>query len=123
MLKLGKKFLLFAMGGGSYVGLELLWRQRSHGSMFFVGGLCFLLLGRLERTKLPLSMKGVAGSGVITGVELLTGMAVNRKHQIWDYRGMPANYRGQICLLYSVFWVPVSLFGMALYKKLDRRLK
>ena len=121
-LKLRKHALMFAVGGGGYVGLELLWRQRSHASMFLAGGISFLLLGRLGKTKLPATAKGIAGSGLITGVELLAGLLFNRKHQVWDYRSMPINYRGQICLLYSLFWIPVSFAGMALYKGIDRRI-
>ena len=114
-----KKSLLFFLGGGGYVGLELLWRGRSHGSMFLAGGSCFLLLGRLSRKKLPLPVKGAAGAGIITGVELLTGLLCNRDHRVWDYRQPPFNYRGQICLLYTLLWVPVSLGGMALYRVIE----
>ena len=116
--------VLFAIGGLGYVGLELFWRGRSHGSMFLAGGSCFLLLGWL-RKKLPrLSLPGRAllGAGVITWVELLTGFVFNRSYQVWDYRNMPVNLLGQICLPFSLLWLPVSLGAMALYGWLDRIL-
>ena len=112
-----KHFRLFALGGGAYVGLEVLFRGRSHGSMFLAGGSCFLLLGRLGR--LPLYWRGLAGSGVITAVELATGFLVNRDHRVWDYRSMPWNFRGQICLPFSLLWIPMGLAGTALYRALD----
>ncbi len=115
-----KKALLFAFGGGAYVGLELLWRRRSHGSMFFAGGLCFLLVGKLR--KLPLILRGLVGSLVITAVELLFGLTVNRDHRIWDYRAVPGNFRGQICPLFSVLWIPVSLFAGWLYAKMECKM-
>ena len=117
-----RKALLFAAGGCGYVGLELLWRGWSHGSMFFAGGTCFLLLGKLNRTdpKLPLALRGVAGAGVITMVELLTGLLVNRQYTVWDYRGTPLNFCGQVCLPFSLLWIPVSLGAMALYEGVDR---
>jgi len=111
---------MFALGGTAYVGLELLWRGRSHGSMFAAGGLCFLLLGRLRRAKLPLAVKGVLGAGIITAVELCTGILANRHYTVWDYRDMPANLDGQICLPYSLLWVPVSLIAMELHRIVDR---
>ena len=119
-----KKPLLFVLGGGSYVGLELLWRGRSHSSMFLAGGSCFLLLGVLERhgAQLIVPLRAAAGAGIITAVELLTGLIANRNYQVWDYRQMPLQYRGQICLPYALLWVPVGLSAMALYRLLDQKL-
>ena len=117
-----KKVVLFAVGGGSYVGLEFLWRGRSHGSMFLAGGSCFLLLGALSRKKLSLPVKSAAGTGIITAVELLTGLIFNRDHSVWDYRDMPLHFRGQICLPYMLLWAPLSLGAMALYRGLSRLL-
>ena len=112
-----KKLFLFTFGGCAYVTLELLWRGRSHGSMFFAGGSCFMLLGKLHHTepKLPIPAQAAVGSGIITGVELLTGLLVNRDYGVWDYRKMPMNYHGQVCLPYSLLWIPVSLCAMVLY--------
>lgn len=104
------------------MGLELLWRGRSHGSMFLAGGSCFLLLGALTKSRLPLLLRPVAGAGIITAVELLVGLLFNRDHKVWDYRKMPANYRGQICLPFCLLWVPISLGAMALYPLLDKHL-
>ena len=106
---------LFAVGGGAYVGMELLWRGRSHPSMLAAGGLSFLLLGKLRETGLPDLIKPMAGAGIITAVELGIGLLVNRNYRVWDYRGLPMNYRGQICLPFSLLWIPVSALGMALY--------
>src|SRR5574344_2080860 len=72
-MKIGKYLSLFCVGGGAYVGLELLYRGRSHISMFGAGGLCFLLLGRLRKEQLPIPAKVGAGAGMITAVELATG--------------------------------------------------
>ena len=119
-----KKSILFAAGGCSYMVLELLWRGWSHSSMFFAGGSCFLLLGKLNRTqpRLPLPFRAVAGAGIITGVELLTGLLVNREYAVWDYRQVPGNFHGQICLPFSLLWVPISLGAMTLYEVADSRL-
>ncbi len=119
-MKLWKHFLLFYLGGMGYSGLELLWRGRTHGSMFTLGGVCFLLLGKLGRLPMNLLSKAAAGSALVTAGELLTGLAVNRRYRVWDYRSLPLNFRGHICLLYSLLWMPVSLAGMALHRLLDR---
>ena len=111
----------FALGGSAYVGLELLWRRRSHSSMFLAGGTCFLLLGGLRKLPLPVPVRALLGAAAITGVELGTGMLVNRDYRAWDYRDMPANFRGQICLPYSLLWVPVSIAAMGLHSLLERK--
>ena len=111
-----KKSTLFTLGGGVYVGLEMLWRGRSHISMFAAGGICFLLLGKLRRIPGRL----ILGPAVITAVELATGLLVNRDYGVWDYRGVPGNFLGQICPLYTLLWLPVSLAGMGLYSLAER---
>ena len=123
MANIWKKSMMFAAGGCSYMGLELLWRGWSHSSMFLAGGSCFLLLGELSKAnKIPLPLRMLAGAGVITAVELTAGLLANRDHTVWDYRNMPMNYRGQICLPFSLMWMPISLFGMSLYGVLDKKI-
>ena len=120
-----RKCILFYLGGSAYFILELLWRGRSHGSMFLLGGACFLLIGTLSRKlrRLTLSMQLLLSAGVVTFLELLTGLLVNRSYQVWDYRRMPCNYRGQICLSYAMLWIPVSLLAILLYNAADRTLE
>ena len=117
-----KRSALFVTGGCSYVGLELLWRGWSHGSMFLAGGSAFLLLGGLGRRVRSLPVRAVVGAGVITAVELAVGLIANRDYGVWDYRHVPGNFCGQICLPYCLLWMPVSLIGMDLYAVLERKL-
>lgn len=124
MVDIWKKPALFFLGGGSYVLVELLWRGRSHISMFFAGGTCFLLLGGLEGAKprLPVVFRGIFGAGVITMVELLAGLLVNRQYRVWDYRELPMNFHGQVCLPFCALWIPLSLGAMKLYRHMNRIL-
>lgn len=123
-MKNRKTAALFCLGGAGYVGLELLWRGRSHSSMFLAGGTCFLLLGNLRQPlgKLPLPLRAAACAGIITGVELAAGLAFNRTYQVWDYRDLPLNFRGQICLPFSLLWAPLGMEAMALYRAADHSL-
>ena len=106
------------------MALELLWRGWSHSSMFFAGGTCFLLLGKLNHTRprLPLPYRALVGSGIITSVELLAGLIANRDYGVWDYRNVPMNFHGQICLPFSLLWVPISIGAMMLYDTLEEQL-
>ena len=122
-MKIHKKPVLFCLGGMAYVGLEYLWRGRSHISMFLAGGLCFLLLGQLDRTRLSFSAKCLLGAVIITAVELLAGLLTNRDHQVWDYRQMPFNFLGQVCLSYSLLWIPVSFGAMLLHRLFAHKIR
>ena len=114
---------LFLVGGIGYVGLEFLWRGRSHISMFLAGGICFLLLGQLDRARISVFMKCLLGAAVITTVELLVGLMTNRDHQVWDYRQMPYNFLGQVCLSYSLLWIPVSFLAMLLHRLFVQKIR
>lgn len=105
--------------------LEFLWRGRSHGSMFLLGGLCFLLIGRgvASLKHIPLALRLLLGAGTITVLELATGLLVNQDFTIWDYRTMPYHFAGQICLPFSLLWIPISLLAMGLYAIVGRYLK
>ena len=123
-MKNWKVLPLFLAGGTGYVGLELLWRGRSHASMFLAGGICFLLLGQVNRLRRPaMPVRCLMGSAAITAVELVTGLVFNRNYSVWDYRSLPMNLMGQVCLPFSLLWVPVSFGGMLLYGLLERQLE
>ena len=124
-MRIWKNCLLFYTGGATYLSLELLYRGRSHGSMFLAGGLCFLLIGQLNRVepRLPLPLRALVGAGIVTAVELGAGMAVNRSYQVWDYRDQPGNFMGQICPVFSALWIPLSLLALGLFRQIDARLE
>ncbi len=121
-MKKRKKLVFFTLGGSLYTALELCWRGRSHWSMFLLGGGCFLLLGKIGGLRLPKPVQPLLGSAAITAGELATGLLVNRGYGVWDYRQTPYNFLGQICLPFSLLWIPVSLMGISLYGWLDKKL-
>lgn len=92
--------------------------------MFLAGGTCLLLIGSLEeaKPKLPYPFRIFTGAGIITTVELAAGLLFNRSYKVWDYRKVPFNFLGQICLPFCLLWVPVSAFAGKVYVWLDRRL-
>ena len=123
-VKIWKKSVLFYLGGSIYMALELLWRGRTHGSMFLAGGTCFLLIrhqGELPNP-FPVPVRAMLGAGIVTMVELSFGLLANRSYQVWDYRNQPGNLWGQICPLFSLLWIPVSLAAILLYDRLNRKI-
>ena len=123
-MKIWKQAVLFYLGGCAYMGLELLWRGRSHGSMFIAGGTCFLLIGQLNQVqpRLPLPLRAVTGAGIVTMGELGMGLLCNRNFEVWDYRERAGNFLGQICPAFTVLWIPVSLMALGLHMLLSRRM-
>lgn len=121
-MKILKYTILFYLGGMTYLFLEFAWRGYSHGSMFLLGGLCFLLLGQLaiRFPRVSMGWKVILGAALVTALELLTGLAVNRDYSVWDYRQLPFQFLGQISLIYSLLWMPVSLAAMGLYPVMER---
>lgn len=121
-MKLWRQGMLFYLGGCLYCGLELLWRGWTHGSMFVLGGLCFLILGWLRHRPIPIWAAMLLGAAAITALELTTGLLVNREFGVWDYRGLWPNFRGQICLIFSLLWIPISLAGMEVNRLMEKML-
>ena len=119
-----KYSVLFYAGGTAYMVMEFLWRGWSHGSMFLLGGICFVLLGTLHKKLqwVPLPIQLLLSAGIVTALELLTGLLVNRNYPVWDYRDMPYDYLGQICLNYSLLWIPVSFLAILLYRWMEPKV-
>lgn len=99
---------LFLLGGHSYCTLEILSRGRTHYSMFFAGGIIFMILfyiaGKMK--KAPLLKKCFLGAVIITAVEFIFGIVFNTifHMNVWSYDEVPFNLLGQICLPYSLLW-------------------
>ena len=81
-----------------------------------------MLLGALGRRTRLVPVHAVGGAAIITVVELITGLIANRDYSVWDYRQMPFQFKGQICLVYSLLWMPVALGGVLLYQLLDKKM-
>ena len=116
-MKAVRPLVLFCIGGLTYIAIELLWRGYSHWTMFLVGGLCFVLIGAINEVytfEMPLVRQMAISAVMVTIVELLAGLLINCDYSIWDYRNMPFNILGQICLPYTVLWFFLSLLAIVI---------
>lgn len=123
-MRIWKRVILFYLGGMIYAAMELMFRGWTHWSMFLLGGLCFLLIGALGEvpSPLPLLPRAVVGAGIVTMLELGCGLLVNRSYQVWDYRAVPMNFCGQICLPFTLLWIGVCFLAIVVYAALDKHL-
>ena len=114
-----KHAVLTLCGGCVYFLIEMAWRGHSHWTMAVLGGVCFVLIGDINEFipwNMPLVLQGAIGSGIVTLLELVSGIILNLwlGLGIWDYSNMPFNFLGQICLPFSLLWVALSVVAVIL---------
>lgn len=114
-----KHAVLALCGGCVYFLIEMAWRGHSHWTMAALGGVCFVLIGDINEFipwNMPLVLQGAIGSGIVTLLELVSGIVLNLwlGLGIWDYSNMPFNFLGQICLPFSLLWVALSVVAVIL---------
>lgn len=116
-------FIVFSVGAVIYSLIEILFRGFTHWTMAITGGIAFLMIhiSNFRMKTKSLFLKCLTGCAIITALEFIVGIIVNRKLNlhIWDYSGQKFNLLGQICPLFSAMWFLISL--PALY--LSRFLK
>lgn len=112
MTDLRRYFFIFIVGAVGYCGLEVLWRGFTHPSMAVVGGLCLILIQRINRRfrEKPLYLRAALCAVGISVVEFLAGILLNvvLNLNVWDYSAQPFDLLGQVCPLYSVLWFFLS---------------
>ncbi len=113
---------IFTVGAVGYGLIEIMWRGHTHWSMLTAGGLSFLGLSRISAffKKASLLKKAVLGGVLITFIEYVYGLVFNviLKKNVWDYSRMPFNIGGQVCALYSFFWIILSFIFIPLADRL-----
>jgi uncharacterized membrane protein len=119
--------IFFSVGAAGYGLIEILWRGHTHPSMLACGGLCFTAFGKIAERfkKAHLLYKAIIASAFVTVLEFIFGYIFNLvlKKGVWDYSKIPFNFKGQICILYSVFWWILGLVFIPLAEILNNRLK
>lgn len=123
------KVLLWTLSGGMvYYAIEGLWRIPqggwAHVAMLFVGGICFVGVGRINQIpafyNLSMRWQSVIGALIVLVVEFLSGCILNLwlDLEIWNYSHLPLNLYGQICLPFAVVWFLLMPFAIWLEDRL-----
>ena len=101
----------YCFAGGLYMTLELLYRQCTDWTMFYLAGIIGLLLlvinEWLEYDTDFILQVFICGSCALLG-EFIFGLIFNADYHIWDYRELPFNCMGQIQLYFAVIWYVLS---------------
>ncbi len=127
LLHFYRLFVLFLIGGVAYMGIEILWRGRTHWTMGIVGGLCFVLIGLINEVftfEMYMLVQAIIGAAIVTIIEYISGMIINVHFNlgVWDYSNLPFNIHGQVCLLFSILWVFLSILAIYIDDVLRNKL-
>ena len=118
-------FSAYLAGAAGYGVVELLFRGSTHWTMPLLGGLCMCFIYYLANYRTGgIPQKAVCSACVITVLELLCGLIVNKAlgWNVWDYSQFSMNFLGQICLRFSFYWLLLSLPLLFLSAVAKRRL-
>ena len=123
IINMKKNIILIFIMGALYMVLEGLWRGWTNIAMLLVGGLCGLLIGKMnERCEEILTIweKCLLGAAIILLIEFISGMILNVYLQlgIWDYSNIWGNLYGQICIPYAILWFLLVPFVIYVYNYL-----
>ena len=105
--------MVFSIGAAIYPLLEILFRNRTHFTMSILGGICGIIIYRVNTTlkNENLFTKALLSSILITLAEFISGIFLNilLKLNVWDYSLLPFNLLGQICPHFSFVWFLLAL--------------
>lgn len=124
MKKLLKPTILFSIGGGIYISIEVIYRflmdrPPTHWAMYVLGGLAFLLIGALNEHiawEIPFWIQDLVGTTITLLLEFIFGCVLNLwlGLAVWDYSNLPLNILGQICLPFALIWAVLVAIAIVL---------
>lgn len=118
-MKIIKNLIMFYIGASSYVFIEVIYRGYSFLPMAVCGGLAILLLDKINNRiswDMDILFQGCIGSLLITLMEFIIGYGslIGVFPQMWDYSNVILNYKGIICVPFSLIWILLSILAIML---------
>lgn len=119
MKKINKILVLFLFGFFTYMLIELMYRQYTYVLMGVVGGIAVLLIDQINNRiswDIDILIQGTIGSLIITFFEYAIGKLslAGVLPVMWDYSNVPLNYKGIICLPFSLAWIGLSIVAVVI---------
>lgn len=121
---------IFIISGLIYIILELIWRGRTHWTMFLCAGLCGLVMANVNNNLLEFDTdfpKQIIVSALCcTGFEFLFGIMFNGDFSIWDYQGLWGTIHilgDQVNILFFGIWIIISFFSLPFLDWLQWKLR
>lgn len=115
-IRLFQILCIFLISGITYSVMEILFKgvdKGTHWSMFVLSGVAGVVfidgLNNVFSYEMDLLLQSATCSIMITIWEYFTGNIFNLDYSIWDYRNIPFNFDGQICLPFTILWFILSI--------------
>ena len=100
----------FTAEGAALVAIVLILQPAAQWFLRQTGG----------RVWLALLLSFLLNALVCTSIDFTTGMVANQDYSLWDYRDMPFNFMGQVCLQNSmVYSIAATLIVWVFYPLMD----
>lgn len=114
-----KNVVLFGVGMIAYMLIEQIYRGYTFVEMGICGGIAILILDKINdyiSWDMDILLQGCIGSAIITGMEFIIGnlSLVGLLPKMWDYSNVWMNYKGIICLPFSLIWIVLSICAIML---------
>lgn len=117
MKKVNKFLVLFLFGFMAYITIEVCYRGYSYPLMGVCGGIAIVLLDQINNKiswDVDILLQGVIGSLIITFFEFVIGNLFLKGYLpvMWNYSNLWMNYKGIICLPFSLAWIGLSIVAV-----------
>ena len=114
-----KNVVLFGVGMIAYMLIEQIYRGYTFFEMGICGGIAIVLLDKINNYiswDMDILLQGCIGSALITGMEFIIGnlSLAGVLPKMWDYSNVWMNYKGIICLPFSLIWIVLSICAIIL---------
>lgn len=121
--RLPQIFFIGCLSGLIYTTIEILYRGYTHMTMymlaFIVGIFIFILNNTILEFDTDFFVQVLICTLFATLMELVFGLTFNKDYSIWDYRNLAFNYRGQICLVFTLVWGVISAAALIFLDWID----
>lgn len=112
-----KTAVLFMVGFCLYITIETVFRGYSYILMGICGGIAIVVLDKINDKiswDTDILIQCLCGSLLVTFMELIIGTLSLKGYLplMWDYSSIPLNYRGIICLPFSIVWMLLSFVAI-----------
>ena len=111
--------IIFCISGLIYIFLELLWRGRTHWTMFICAGICGLVIAAVNDNWLDFEtdfrLQVLICALACSIMEFIFGIIFNGDFSIWDYRELwgTIHWLGdQVNILFFGIWLVISTFAL-----------
>ena len=123
---IAKLIFTYALCGGLYLMIEMLWRNHTFLSMFWLAGflgLFAMFFNNIFSYETDYIIQVLSVSIIATFFEGLFGNVYNMDYAIWDYRNLPLSFwNDQINLIFFSFWIIIVAIIIPILDYIDWKL-